>query len=124
MKDLDFTGSSLLFPLGTQSDGTCFPYTGVLEGNNHVIKGLMMNNTDSKICKNSALFCSLENATVRNLVIDSSCSFTGSVAASLAADVTGSVMLYKITNEAFVNGSEHAGSLIGRAKKYNMRTQR
>ena len=113
MNDLDFTSTPLTFPLGTLSNGSCIPYSGKMEGNNHIIKGIYMNNTENTVYKYSALFCGLENATVKNFVIDSSCSFTGVYAGSIAVSAIGSVTLRKITNKASVIGKRSAGGLIG-----------
>ena len=73
--DLDFSFHTL--PLGAFSNGTCVSFSGVFQGNGHSIKGLKMNNTKNEGYNNSGLFCSLKDATVENLVIDSSCSFIG-----------------------------------------------
>ena len=77
LDDLDFSDSALTLPFGVSSDGSCVSYTGVFEGNGHTIKGLVMDNTENQEYDNAGLFCALGNATFENLVIDSSCSFTG-----------------------------------------------
>ena len=75
--DLVFSGSGLTLPLGASSDGGCVTYTGAFHGNGHSIKGLVMNAANNEGYKNAGLFCNLKDATVDDLVIDSSCSFSG-----------------------------------------------
>ena len=80
LDDLDFSDSALTLPFGVSSDGFCVSYTGVFEGNGHTIKGLVMNKMGNPIFLFAGLFCDLKGATFENLVIDSSCSFTGNCA--------------------------------------------
>ena len=75
--DLDFSGLTLTFPLGASSDGACVTYTGAFHGNGHSIKGLVMDAANNEGYNKSGLFCNLKDATVDDLVIDSSCSFSG-----------------------------------------------
>ena len=82
LSDIDFSQSRITQPLGTLSNSKCVTFNGVFNGNGHSIKGLRMN-YDGYV--NVGLFCSLENATIENLVIDSSCSFTGYNAGALSA---------------------------------------
>ena len=110
LADLDFSDANLIFPLGMTSSGECVPYSGVLQGHGHSIKSLQMNNKNEK---DAGLFCGMENATIENLVIDSSCSFTGYHAGSLAISVTGSLSVINVTNSAAVSGRREAGGFIG-----------
>ena len=114
--DLDFSSSNLTLPLGAFSNGTCVAFSGVFQGNGHSIKGLKMNNTNNEGYKNAGLFCSLKNATVENLVIDSSCSFTGDSAGALSVSVTGSLTIKHTTNNADVSGTQRLGGFIGCAQ--------
>ena len=113
LDDLDFSSSTLTLPLGAFSNGTCVSFSGVFQGNGHSIKGLKMNNTNKAGYKHAGLFCSLKDATVENLVIDSSCSFTGDCAGALSVSVTGSLTVKHTTNNAAVNGSYGVGGFIG-----------
>ena len=61
--DLDFSQTNLFLPLGSQSPSGCIPFGGVLHGNGHSIKGLVMENTITENSPNAGLFCSLKNAT-------------------------------------------------------------
>ena len=77
LSDLDFSTSGLTLPLGASSNGNCVAFSGVFQGNGHSIKNLAMHNKNNGGYKNAGLFCSLKNATVENVIIDSSCSFSG-----------------------------------------------
>ena len=93
--DLDFSQTTLAMPLNFISARTCVPYSGVFRGNGHAIKGLVMvNNT----YQHAGLFCTLEGATVENLIIDSSCSFTGHSVGALSVFATGSLTVTNVTN--------------------------
>ena len=111
--DLDFSSSTLTLPLGAFSNGTCVAFSGVFQGNGHSIKGLKMNNTNNAGYNMSGLFCSLKDAAVENLVIDSSCSFTGDRAGALSVSVGGSLIVKHTTNNAAVNGDWRVGGFIG-----------
>ena len=114
LNDLDFSDSPLTTPFGTLSDSSCVSYTGVFEGNGHTIKGLVMNNTGSQLIIPSGLFCGLGSATVQNLVIDSSCSFSGSMSVgALSCELTGSLTVINVTNKADVSGSQGIGGFVG-----------
>ena len=111
--DLDFSSSALTLPLGAFSNGTCVAFSGVFQGNGHSIKGLKMDNTGNSLYDDAGLFCSLKDATVENLVIDSSCSFTGDSAGALSVSVNGSLTVKSTTNNAAVNGKWRVGGFIG-----------
>ena len=108
--DLDFSSSNLTLPLGAFFNGTCVAYSGVFQGNGHSIKGLKTNNANKAGYRHAGLFCSLKNATVENLVIDSSCSFTGYHAGALSVSVGGSLTVKHTTNNAVVNGAGYTGT--------------
>ena len=111
--DLDFSSSTLTLPLGAFSNGKCVSFSGVFQGNGHSIKGLKMDNMNKAGYKHAGLFCSLKNAIVDNLVIDSSCSFTGSSAGALSVSVNGTLTVKNTTNYADVSGTERVGGFIG-----------
>ena len=120
LDDLDFSDSALTLPFGVSSDGSCVSYTGVFEGNGHTIKGLVMNNKDNQGYDKAGLFCGLENTTFENLVIDSSCSFTGySNVGALGVLLTGSLTATNVTNKADVSGSYGVGGFVGGIKDLN-----
>ena len=72
-----------------------------------------MNNTKNEGYNNAGLFCSLKDAIVDNLVIDSSCSFTGYNAGALSVSVDGSLTVKHTTNSAAVSGRFSVGGFIG-----------
>ena len=115
--DLDFSGSSLTLPLGLSSDGNCVTFGGVFQGNGYSIKGLVMDNKGKGEYKNAGLFCSLKDAIIENLVIDSSCSFTGNSAGALSVSVDGSLTVRNTTNNAAVTGTEGVGGFIGHVEE-------
>ena len=117
LADLNFSGSSLTLPFGTFSNGTCAPFSGTLKGNGHSVKSLIMNNQNNEGYKDAGLFCSLKGATVENLVIDSSCSFTGESAGALSVSMGGSLSVINTTNKAAVSGSMRVGGFIGYAEE-------
>ena len=123
LDDLDFSGSALTLPFGVSSDGSCVSYTGVFEGNGHTIKGLVMNNEDNQGYDNAGLFCGLENATFENLVIDSSCSFTGYYAGTLSVSLKGSLTVTNVTNKADISGSKGVGGFVGRIDYLSQRVE-
>ena len=105
--DLDFSEKKITTPLGMH-DETCFAFGGILDGKGHTIT--MLNVTSQGA---AGLFCSLEEATIKNLVIDSSCLFSGDSVGALCPFAKGSVTLNNITNMANVGGSSNIGGLIG-----------
>lgn len=110
LQDLDFSQAGLSLPLGTNTDGTCRAFSGTVRGHGHAILGLVFNNGANT---NAGLFCSLTEASVEDLIIDNSCTFTGSFAGALSVSVNGSVVVRNVTNKAAVSGVTRVGGLIG-----------
>ncbi|MBQ7346830.1 MAG: hypothetical protein IJW55_02650 [Clostridia bacterium] len=87
--DIDMSGKTMS-PIGSSSNisanssGNVF--YGTFDGQGHAIKNLTMTSTSETIV---ALFGTVRSATIKNLVIDSSCSFTS---AGVAAAVVGKVI--------------------------------
>ena len=107
--DLDFenlTWGGL--PLGNKT-GECKEYSGHFDGGNYTIRNLVLNSTDS-----SGLFCGLVNATIKNLIIDSTCSFSGKKAGALSPEASESLSVVNVINYASVNSSFSSGGIIGR----------
>lgn len=85
-----------------------FPvFSGVLKGNGYSIKNLKINVTDG------GLFTRLKDATVENLIFESSCSFEGTDVGALCGKATGKVVVKNVANNAPVTGTGRAGGLIG-----------
>ena len=99
LDDLDFSHASLSLPLGVFSNGSCVRFSGVFQGNGYSICGLDMKNEGRQGYNNAGLFCSLKNATVENLVIDSSCWFNGYSAGALCVFVEGSLVVKNDTKK-------------------------
>ena len=113
LADLNFDESNLTLPLGASPNGTCVAFSGTFQGNGHSIKGLKMNNTGDGEYKHAGLFCTLKDATVENLVIDSSCSFTGESVGALSVLLNGSLTVTHTINKAVVSGNHGVGGFIG-----------
>ena len=110
--DLDLRGQHL-FPLGVDASGTCTPFQGVLDGQGHVIRNLVMDQKSNSTYCFAGLFCQMTGATVKNLVIDSSCSFSGDSVGVLSMYVSGKLDLVNVTNYANISSILLAGGLVG-----------
>ena len=113
LDDLDFSQSGRTLPLGVSSNGTCIAFSGVLKANGHSIKNFVVGDTVDDKSKKAGLFCALKDATVENLVIDSSCSFTGYFAGGLSVSVNGSLIATNVRSKASVNGNTRTGGFVG-----------
>lgn len=109
-EDLDFTGFDI-FPLG-YFNNSCFPYSGVFDGSGHRIRHLHMSRS-TRSYQHTGLLCGVENATVKNLVIDETCSFASRYGGALVAIVRGSVHVERVVNRANVSGYMCVGGLVG-----------
>ena len=74
--DIDFSGSSDEFePIGWWNSDTEYnAFAGIFDGQGHVIRNFAVNSSS----QNVGLFGYSKNASIRNLVFDSSCTFTNS----------------------------------------------
>ena len=121
--DLDFTSSGLQYPLGRKSLSNCVTYKGTLHGNGRIVKSLILSLKRSwEYNGDAGLFCSLSDATIENLVIDSSCSFNGTTTGALSSTALGSLTLVNVTNRASITGSNYVGGLIGQYTSANGQT--
>lgn len=110
--DIDFSLVQLKVPLGIQPDTLkCLPYTGTFDGKGHSIRNLHIKIPGFYV----GLFCQLEGATIKNLVIEDSCSFEGIIAGALVPFVeeSGTISFSNIKNQATVKGSKYVGGFIG-----------
>ena len=110
--DIDFKETTLPFPLGVDDSGVCTAFNGTLRGNGHVITNLKMK-VSGGADQDAGLFCALEGATVEDLVINASCTFTGVRAGALSVAVTGATNVTNTVNRAAVSGQSVAGGLVG-----------
>ena len=117
-KDINFAGVKT--PLGTKSDGGCVKFAGTLDGKGFTFRNFV---TDPQT-SGSGLFCELDGATIKNLVIDSSCSFSGSNVGALSHLATGTVNITNVTIKASISVNDDAvGGFIGRAKDATLKIQ-
>lgn len=114
--DLDFTGK--VFPLKNKN-GECITFTGNLNGNGHTFKNIIIASKTGEKQVNAGIFCKLsDGAIIQNLVIDSSCSFTGVDAGALSPLAEGKVDIIHVTNKASVTITNpgRGGGFIGKAE--------
>ena len=107
--DLDFENITLRYSISDTKD---IMYSGKFNGNGHAIKNLNITNE-----QNASLFTSCRDITVTDLVLDSSCSFTGNSAAGLCIDLFGYGTFKNVINKASVasKGSDAAGFIASAA---------
>jgi len=106
--DIDLTRWNLDRPLGLRDDMSCMPFSGVMDARGFSIIGVNMGGTDT----DSALFCGLRDAVIGNLVIDKSCSFSGSSASALSLTASSYVGLVNVKNYARVEGHLTVGGFF------------
>ena len=114
LADLDFSLITLEHPLGYNTlTQECAVYQGEFDGHEHSIKGLKMGSELSSF-SSVGLFCGLDGATIKNLVIDSSSSFDGQDVGALSIKVTGrGATISSVDVKANVKGSRTLGGFIG-----------
>ena len=98
--DIDFSGQSSFTPIGSTT-ASCFQ--GVFDGNGHKISGLSMSATADY----NGFFGYAKGATIRNLILDSSCSINYYVSSTWGGYPIGSSTTYNsATIGAIVGGCE------------------
>ena len=118
--DIDLSSLDDRLPMGTdRANYKCIPFSGTLDGQGHTLKGINKTDADSGWKMGAALFCRLQDAVVQNLVLDESCSFNGSQAASLSLTIAGSVTVRGFTTRARVGGSALGGGLVSTVQDTN-----
>ena len=117
----DIIFSGLVFPpLGVNAQGKCIPYGGVFDGKGHSIDSLIMDRTESTEYTHAALFCSVCDSLVQNLVFRKSCTFSGVSASSLTVTVSsGNFTIKNVTNEATIIGKDTSGTFVGSFNEAN-----
>ena len=108
--DLDLSSiSSELDPIGT----TQYPYIGTFDGEGHTISGLTMKSNNNY----TGLFGIVSGgATIRNFVLDETCSISGSAFVGLIGGSNGSgiVTMERLGNEGTVTAAnQNAGGIFG-----------
>lgn len=112
--DIDMSNLTGYKPVG----GTVAAFSGKFDGCGYTISGLTVNGTAK-----AALFATLENATVTNLVIDSAnITATGSYAGVLAGQISSNTSISNITvkNSAVSADESFVGVLAGSANGENI----
>ena len=110
-QDLDFAGHDI-YPLGVH-DKTCYPYSGVFDGAGHAVRNLCMDHFGGAQYEGAGLFCSLENATVRNLVIAASCRLRARFVGPVSVSAAGAVAVENVLNRASTDGYMRTGGILG-----------
>lgn len=110
-KDIDMVIKSRDFePIGTLEN----MYAGTFDGNGHTIKNLKINRTSERYV---GLFGVVDDgATIRNLVLDESCSIKGGAFVGLigGSNCSGSVYMQCLGNEGYVSAEhQNAGGIMG-----------
>ena len=109
--DIDMTGRPT-WAYGLSRWGTD-PFTGILDGQGHTLKGLKVVSTDPYV----GLFNYFAGDTIRNLTLQS-CRFegqagVGSLAGSIRRNRSYSVVIEDVFSDADVKGEEFVGGLVG-----------
>ena len=112
LNDLTFDPvTSNVVPLG-ETHNTMF--SGILDGNGHTIHNLVVDRSGKNV--NVGLFTKLQDATIKNITMASTCIFTAEDEMSVgafAAVTEGTVIFDHVLSEATVRGMHGAGGFIG-----------
>ncbi len=108
-EDIDFAGLENFNPIGT----TASPYHGTFDGQGHRLSNLFISLEQNNVGFFGTV---IGGATIKNFIVDSSCSITGTsyVGVVGASNGAGNVILQRIGNEAVIIASDrNAGAIIG-----------
>ena len=88
-----------------------FPYSGTFDGNGHTISGLNVNYGD----KNGGLFCYVKSATIKNLTVAGSVTYSSGdgIAYGGIVGYADSSTIENCTNRCTVTGNWYAGGIVG-----------
>ena len=114
---LDFSQSEVhdLLPLGfDRMTHKCHPFSGTVDGKGNMIKNvkLEMTGTDQGCQGAVGLFCGLKDAVIKNLIIDSTCSFNGTISGALCGCVGSNVSVIGVQTAAEIKATQAAGGLF------------
>lgn len=89
------------------------PYSGTFDGNGHTISGLNVNYGD----KNGGLFCYVKSATIKNLTVAGSVTYSSGdgIAYGGIVGCADSSTIENCTNRCTVTGRWYAGGIVGRS---------
>ena len=87
------------------------PYSGTFDGNGHTISGLNVNYGD----KNGGLFCYVKSATIKNLTVAGSVTYSSGAGIAYGGIVgyADSSTIENCTNRCNVTGNWYAGGIVG-----------
>ena len=87
------------------------PYSGTFDGNGHTISGLNVNYGD----KNGGLFCCVKSATIKNLTVAGSVTYSSGdgIAYGGIVGCADSSTIENCTNRCTVTGNLYAGGIVG-----------
>ena len=99
--------------IGEDTGKEDLPYSGTFDGNGHTISGLNVNYGD----KNGGLFCYVKSATIKNLTVAGSVTYSSGngIAYGGIVGCADSSTIENCTNRCTVTGRWYAGGIVGRA---------
>ena len=97
--------------IGTDTRKQDLPYSGTFDGNGHTISGLNVNYGD----KNGGLFCYVKSATIKNLTVAGSVTYSSGdgIAYGGIVGCADSSTIENCTNRCNVTGNWYAGGIVG-----------
>lgn len=108
MSDIDMTAVNWL-PFGTSAN----PFTGTLDGNGHIIKGLKYNNSDMNAV---GLFAYATNATIQKLGIENANLVGNADVGGIVGIATGTSIRECYVANSYIEGRDHVGAIAGALK--------
>ena len=97
--------------IGEDTRNQSLPYSGTFDGNGHTISGLNVNYGD----KNGGLFCYVKSATIKNLTVAGSVTYSSGKGIDYGGIVgcADSSTIENCTNRCTVTGNWYAGGIVG-----------
>ncbi len=105
----DITLSDSWTPIGSSSD----PFTGVLNGDGHIISGLKFEDTSTA---SVGLFSYATGATIQNLGIEDANIVGAKDVAAFVGVMSGGTLEKCYVSNSFIQGTDHCASLVGQPK--------
>ena len=112
MDNIDLSDYENWVPIGVTGTYSNDPFTGIFDGNNYEISGLNTNNHSGQWTNNAGLFGTLENAEIRNLIIDYAYVYGFERVGGVAGFARHST-LTNVTFTGYVGGEYYIGGLLG-----------
>lgn len=105
MSDIDLTGTDWV-PFGTSTA----PFSGIFDGNGHIIKGLYYNNADLNAV---GLFAYTTNATIKKLGIENSRLIGNADVGGIVGIATTTTITECYVANSYIEGRDHVGAIAG-----------